>query len=73
MPIILCGDDMTYLCAQVISDLERSIGRYKEEYAVLIADVQAIKSDLASVEKKVGVNCSFIHFSVIGLLFLYFM
>lgn len=38
---------------QVISGLERSIARYKEEYAILIADVQAIKSDLASVEKKV--------------------
>ena len=41
---------------QVISDLERSIAKYKEEYAVLIAEVQAIKSDLASVEKKVGVK-----------------
>ena len=40
----------------MISDLERSIAKYKEEYAVLIAEVQAIKSDLASVEKKVGVK-----------------
>lgn len=39
---------------RVISSLEKSIGRYKEEYAVLIADVQAIKSDLAAVEKKVS-------------------
>ena len=40
----------------MISDLERSIAKYKEEYAVLIAEVQAIKSDLASVEKKVSVK-----------------
>ena len=40
----------------MISDLERSIAKYKEEYAVLIAEVQAIKSDLASVEKKVGMK-----------------
>ena len=43
----------------MISDLERSIAKYKEEYAVLIAEVQAIKSDLASVEKKVCVMSRF--------------
>mgnify|MGYP001801224727 FL=1 len=46
----------------MISDLERSIAKYKEEYAVLIAEVQAIKSDLASVEKKVCVMSGFIVF-----------
>lgn len=43
---------------QVISELEKSIARYKEEYAVLIAEVQAIKSDLAMVEKKVNRSVS---------------
>lgn len=38
---------------KVIADLERSIAKYKEEYAILIAEVQAIKSDLSAVEKKV--------------------
>ncbi|XP_075048644.1 cytoplasmic dynein 1 heavy chain 1 isoform X1 [Mixophyes fleayi] len=39
---------------QMIRDLEASIARYKEEYAVLISEAQAIKSDLASVEAKVN-------------------
>lgn len=38
---------------QMIRDLESSIARYKEEYAILISEAQAIKSDLASVEAKV--------------------
>lgn len=37
---------------QMIRDLESSIARYKEEYAVLISE--AIKADLAAVEAKVG-------------------
>lgn len=37
----------------LIANLEKSIGRYKEEYAVLISQAQAIKADLASVETKV--------------------
>ena len=37
----------------IISELERSIARYKEEYAVLISQAQAIKTDLANVEAKV--------------------
>jgi len=37
----------------VIAGLERSIARYKEEYAVLISEAQAIKADLAAVETKV--------------------
>ena len=40
--------------AEMISQLERSIARYKEEYAVLISEAQAIKADLASVEAKVN-------------------
>jgi dynein heavy chain 1 len=37
----------------VIHELERSIAKYKEEYAVLISQAQAIKADLAAVEAKV--------------------
>ncbi|XP_070608209.1 cytoplasmic dynein 1 heavy chain 1 isoform X1 [Erythrolamprus reginae] len=39
---------------QMIRDLETSIARYKEEYAVLISEAQAIKADLAAVEAKVN-------------------
>ena len=39
----------------VITGLERSIARYKEEYAILISQAQAIKADLASVETKVTI------------------
>ncbi|KAK1158695.1 cytoplasmic dynein 1 heavy chain 1 isoform X1 [Acipenser oxyrinchus oxyrinchus] len=39
---------------QMIRDLESSIARYKEEYAVLISEAQAIKADLAAVEAKVN-------------------
>lgn len=38
---------------RVISDLEKSIANYKEEYANLVSQAQAIKSDLASVQSKV--------------------
>jgi len=38
---------------KIIADLERSISKYKEEYAVLISQAQAIKSDLSAVELKV--------------------
>ena len=38
---------------QVITELEHSIARYKEEYAMLISQAQAIKSDLSAVEAKV--------------------
>jgi len=40
----------------VIGGLEQSIARYKEEYAVLISQAQAIKADLAAVETKVSVS-----------------
>ncbi|XP_071963522.1 cytoplasmic dynein 1 heavy chain 1-like [Antedon mediterranea] len=39
---------------KVIDGLERSIARYKEEYAQLISQAQAIKSTLESVEIKVN-------------------
>lgn len=42
---------------QMIRDLEASIARYKEEYAVLISEAQAIKADLAAVEAKVSLAC----------------
>ena len=38
----------------MISELERSIAQYKEEYALLISEAQAIKADLVSVEAKVS-------------------
>ena len=38
----------------LIAQLEMSIARYTEEYAALISQAQTIKSDLASVEGKVG-------------------
>uniref|UniRef100_A0A915HKX7 Dynein heavy chain, cytoplasmic n=1 Tax=Romanomermis culicivorax TaxID=13658 RepID=A0A915HKX7_ROMCU len=37
----------------VIAQLEKSIASYKEEYALLISDAQAIKADLAAVQGKV--------------------
>lgn len=46
----LKGDDVMKL----IADLERSIAKYKEEYALLISQAQAIKTDLNAVELKVG-------------------
>ena len=44
---------------KLIASLEQSISKYKEEYAVLISQAQAIKADLAAVEAKVG-NCHLI-------------
>lgn len=41
---------------KIIADLERSISKYKEEYAVLISQAQAIKADLSAVELKVRHN-----------------
>ena len=38
---------------KVIKELEESIARYKEEYAILISEANAIKNDLATVEAKV--------------------
>ena len=40
---------------RIIHELEDSIGKYKEEYAILISEANAIKSDLTTVEAKVGV------------------
>ncbi|OWF47212.1 Cytoplasmic dynein 1 heavy chain 1 [Mizuhopecten yessoensis] len=45
----LKGDEVNKL----IGELERSIAKYKEEYAVLISQAQAIKSSLSSVQAKV--------------------
>lgn len=38
---------------RIINQLEKSIASYKEEYANLVSQAQAIKADLASVEAKV--------------------
>ena len=43
--------------SHVIAELEKSISRYKEEYASLISQAQAIKADLAAVEAKVRNLC----------------
>lgn len=51
---------------QMIRDLEASIARYKEEYAVLISEAQAIKADLAAVEAKVSL-ASTPRFSELGV------
>ena len=40
----------------VIKELENSIAKYKEEYALLISQAQAIKADLAAVEAKVSIK-----------------
>ncbi len=37
----------------MITELEEKIGKYKEEYAQLIAQAEAIKSGLSSVQEKV--------------------
>ena len=41
---------------KIVQELEQSINQYKEEYAVLISEANAIKSDLATVEAKVTVQ-----------------
>jgi dynein heavy chain 1 len=38
---------------RTISELEQSINQYKEEYAVLISETQAIKAEMTSVKNKV--------------------
>ena len=37
----------------IISELEKSIARYKDEYAQLISQANTIKADLSTVEAKV--------------------
>uniref|UniRef100_A0A8R1U2J5 Dynein heavy chain, cytoplasmic n=1 Tax=Onchocerca volvulus TaxID=6282 RepID=A0A8R1U2J5_ONCVO len=44
------GDDLK----KTIAKLEQSIAAYKEEYAQLIGQAEAIKADLATVKEKVG-------------------
>ena len=38
---------------KIINELEASINKYKEEYALLISEANAIKADLETVEAKV--------------------
>lgn len=40
--------------SELISQLEKSIASYKEEYAQLISQAQAIKTDLGTVQAKVS-------------------
>lgn len=46
---VTAGDEVRELIAQ----LEKSIASYKEEYAQLISQAQAIKTDLENVQAKV--------------------
>lgn len=39
---------------RLVAELEKSITKYKEEYAQLISQAQAIKADLEAVEIKVS-------------------
>lgn len=55
------GDEVKAL----ISQLEQSISAYKEEYAQLIAQAQAIKSDLENVQAKVDRSIALIKSLVI--------
>ena len=48
----LKGDEMM----KIVAELEASIARYKEEYAVLISEVNTIKENLTTVEAKVCVD-----------------
>uniref|UniRef100_A0A1X7SU08 Uncharacterized protein n=1 Tax=Amphimedon queenslandica TaxID=400682 RepID=A0A1X7SU08_AMPQE len=43
------GEEIT----KIIAELEASIAKYKEEYAMLISDANVIKNNLSTVEKKV--------------------
>ena len=43
------GDEIN----KIINELEASINKYKEEYALLISEANAIKADLETVEAKV--------------------
>ncbi len=45
----LKGEEMM----KIVTELEASIARYKEEYAVLISEVNIIKESLTTVEAKV--------------------
>lgn len=47
---VTAGDEVRELIAQ----LEKSIASYKEEYAQLISQAQAIKTDLENVQAKVN-------------------
>jgi dynein heavy chain 1 len=45
----------------VIAHLEKSIAAYKEEYASLVSQAQAIKTDLANVQAKVDRSIALLH------------
>lgn len=47
---VTAGNEVSELIAQ----LEKSIASYKEEYAQLISQAQAIKTDLENVQAKVS-------------------
>lgn len=45
----------------VIAHLEKSIASYKEEYANLVSQAQAIKTDLLNVQSKVDRSIALLH------------
>lgn len=53
---VTAGDEVRELIAQ----LEKSIASYKEEYAQLISQAQAIKTDLENVQAKVNIILPYI-------------
>lgn len=59
---VTAGDEVRELIAQ----LEKSIASYKEEYAQLISQAQAIKTDLENVQAKVNMH-DLCEFSLISL------
>ena len=48
----LSGEEMM----KIVTELEASIARYKEEYAILISEVNTIKENLTTVEAKVRIR-----------------
>lgn len=60
---VTAGDEVRELIAQ----LEKSIASYKEEYAQLISQAQAIKTDLENVQAKVNITDWWYDFSQTSL------
>ena len=53
--LLACGARVTVISPEAlaeIAELEQSVAQYKEEYATLIAQVEAIKGEMALVETK---------------------
>lgn len=64
---VTAGDEVRDLIAQ----LEKSIASYKEEYAQLISQAQAIKTDLENVQAKVNLTIYLFESEQLKLMCLY--